>query len=33
MNPEYFWKGDLRTREQLLKDGKLNINIEFENEE
>ena len=32
INPEYFWRGDLKTREQLLKEGKLSINIEFENE-
>jgi hypothetical protein len=32
INPEYFWKGDLKTREQLLKEGKININIEFEDE-
>ena len=33
INPIYFWKGDLKTREQLLKEGKLSINIEFENNE
>ncbi len=33
INPCYFWKGDLKTREQLLKEGgKLTLNIEFENE-
>ena len=33
INPDYFWKGDLKTRDQLLKEGgKLTLNIEFENE-
>ena len=33
INPAYFWKGDLKTRDQLLKEGgKLTLNIEFENE-
>ena len=32
INPIYFWKGDLKTREQLLNEGKLSINIEFSNE-
>lgn len=33
INPLYFWKGDLKTREQLLKSGgKLSLNIEFEHE-
>lgn len=32
VNPEYFWKGSLKTREKALKDGLLSINIEFEQE-
>ena len=33
INPTYFWKGDLKTREQVLKNGgKLTLNIEFESE-
>jgi hypothetical protein len=32
INPTYFWKGDLKTREELLKEGsKFTLNIEFEN--
>lgn len=32
VNPEYFWKGSLKTRDKALKEGLLNINIEFEND-
>lgn len=32
INPKYFWKGDLATRERSLKEGRLSINIEFNNE-
>lgn len=28
----YFWKGDLKTREQLLRSGSMTVNIEFERE-
>jgi len=32
INPKYFWKGTLATRNSILKENKLNINIEFEEE-
>ena len=33
INPKMFWKGNNRSRNELLKTGNININIEFEKEE
>lgn len=30
INPAYFWKGDLKTRETLLKENRLSVNIDFD---
>lgn len=32
INPQYFWKGDLKTRENLLRENNLSFNVEFVNE-
>ena len=32
INPDYYWRGDLKTREQIINDGRISINIEFESE-